>query len=211
MKLSAASEGQVVRNARNGSFYRYERPERGRVRIQPLELFPNGMLIAKPTPTVVDADLEVALVGDWHEGMRAEGKPSHGREAYERELAACEAELVELLAAYELLPVNGTGKQSRGSWSNKIKNHRSRVEVLKLGLSEPDEDEVRAQSAVEKQAPAFRAHDLALLPSGRAGEVLGVRMGTATVRVLWSKLPGLQAQVPLEVLRPWSQAHVCTV
>ena len=55
MRLGSAEPESVVKNVGNGSFYRFERPDRGRARIRPLELFPNGRLIAKPADTLVDA------------------------------------------------------------------------------------------------------------------------------------------------------------
>lgn len=208
MKLSSAREGQVVRNVDNGSHYRYERPEKGRVRIWPLELFPNGLLIAKPTPTIVDPNLDVVFVAMWTDGMRVEGKSSHSRRTYEAELAKREIDLVGLLAEYEKLPVSGIGKQSRGSWSNKIKNCQARIETLRLGLAEPTTDALAVTT--QDEAPRYRKDDLVHLPSGLPGRVQSVRGTTALVRTRYEQ-QFLQMPVPFEVLAPWDLARVATV
>lgn len=207
MKLSAAREGQVVRNANNGSHYRYERPEKGRIRIYPLEHFPNGLLIAKPTPTIIDPDIDVVLVGQWHPDMVVAGKPTHSRAKYEAELSRREVELVELLAAYDELPVNGKGKQSRGSHQNKIKNCRSRVGVLQRGLEERTEVAVLVEA--ETVGLAFRAHDIVQLPSGLPAKVQ--RGGVMTTVMTRFKGSLVEMAVPAEVLRPWALARCATM
>jgi hypothetical protein len=216
MRLSAATPNDVVKNARNGSFYRYEGPINGRARIYPMELFPNGRLMPKPTPTNVDADLEVQLVGQWREGMAVEGRPKHGRKHYEDELAEAVEYLAFLEVEYEGLPASGTGKLSRGSWANKLKNTRGRIETLRAGLAAPD-GSVEIERADDLPAlPDLSRMDVVLLPSGRAGLVLDFsQVGAshyATVRtrcVTGGDL--LSMPVPCEVLRPWRDAHLCTV
>lgn len=202
-----------MRNTANGSHYRFERIEAGRVRIRPLELFPNGLLIAKPTPTTVDPDIDVIVVGAWTEQMVVEGKPSSSRRVYENELVRLEGELVELEAAYLLLPVNGKGKESRGSWANKVKCCRARIETLKLGLGFVDATaklEVRA----EPEDIAFEKDQIVQLPSGRAATVDGFQpMGDQTYVKVHTVYNGttIKAALPAEVLRCASQARVCTV
>lgn len=213
MKLASASEGQVVRNADNGSHYRFERMEAGRARIRPLELFPNGLLIAKPTPTTIDPDIPVIVVGVWQLDMVVEGKPSNSRRVYENELVRKESELVELQEAYEKLPVSGKGTQSRGSWANKVKSCKSRIEVLKRGLGFVDTTAMlRTES--EPQEIELDQGQLVQLPSGRAAKVEGFQpMGDQTYVQVKTFYNGtvILAALPAEVLRCASQARVCTV
>lgn len=217
MRLGSASEHDVVRNATNGSFYRFARPERGRARIRPLEHFPNGRLIPKPTDTLVSADLLVALVGPWREGMLVADPPERARAAYAAELMIRRADLVGLEAAYELLPVNGKGKQSRGSWANKLKNCRSRIENLERGLEAIDPEEEVGSAEPEIAALGLRRRDVVLLPSGWPGQITGisVAVGAAPTAMVRTRHAGdgvlLTVPVPLEVLRPWSDSRLCTL
>lgn len=209
MKLSAASPGQVCRNLDNGSHYRYERPERGRVRIYPLELFPNGRLIPKPTPTIVSPDLEVLGVGFWVDDMQVEGKPDHTRATYERQLADKRSELLVLEAGFLALPASGIGKLSRGSWANKLKNCRQRIDTLEFGLAELTEEQVQIVQADRVPSP-FRRRDLIQLPSGRPGRIermLGVQ---AEVLTLFEGNT-MVAKIPVSALHLWSDARLATV
>lgn len=213
MKLASARQGQVVRNTRNGSFYRFEGLQQGRVRILPLELFPNRLLLEKPTPTTVNADLEVEVIGDWEDGMVVEGKPGASRGVYERELLRLEQELPELLATYEGLPKAGKGHESRGSWANKVKCCRQRIATLKRGLGFIG-DSVALVARVEKPTIAVRAGDLVLMPSGRAAQVTAkpVVVGDqlyAPLRMMVAD-QALTAMAPVEVMRPWADARLCT-
>jgi hypothetical protein len=209
MRLLTVTEGQVVKNAANGSFYRFTRPEGARAKIRPLELFPNGRLLPKPTDTTID-DCDVVAVGGWHDPMYAEGKPKHGRQHYERELSDAVAELAVLEIAYEQLPVSGTGKQSRGSWANKLKNVRSRIEVLRLGLATPDGAAVIEHAAIEVVAPDLNLRDVVQLPSGLPALILGFR-NTGGQRYATVRTKSVTGAVPCEVLRPWSAGRLCTV
>lgn len=208
MKLGTAEQGQVVRNVGNGSHYRFERPEKSRARIRPLELFPNGLLIPKPTDTLVDPGLEVLLIGLWQEGLTVEGKPTHGRRTYEQELERREADLIDLRAAYELLPTDGKGKLSRGSWANKIKNCEGRIAVLRQGLAEITG--VAMLATVQQDAPTFRLRQLVQLPSGWPAQVERIDGGQITVFTQY-KGTAIQAVLPSEVLRSWENARVCTM
>lgn len=212
MKLVQAQANSVVRNTRNGSHYQVERPERGKVRIWPLELFPNGLLINKPAPTLVEPDLEVVLVGPWVEGMRVEGKPSQPREVYEDELVGLERRVVELRLAYEALPRSGTGKLSRGSFANKVKNVERRIGVLKRGLGF-----VEGAATVVQEAPATLAVAVGMVcqvPSGRPAKLLDFReVGNTTyAKIQVGSASGpIRPLVPCEVLRPFDEARLCTV
>lgn len=213
MKLVSAQPGQVVRNVNNGSHYRFERQERSKVRIWPLELFPNGLLIPKPTPTTIEPDLEVLSLGMWYEGMTVEGQPTRSRRVYEKELVRRERELPELRAQYEALPRSGTGEQSRGSFANRVKYCEMRIEVLKRGLGFTNATPVRA-TELPDELPSLSRGDLVQVPSGRPAKVLGFQaMGDQTYVKIKTMFQGaaLEAALPCEVLRDWSQASLCTV
>lgn len=187
--------------------------EAGRARIWPLELFPNGLLIAKSTPTTVDPDIDVVVLGAWRDDMVVEGKPSSSRKVYENELVKAEALLVELVEAYEALPVNGKGKESRGSWANKVKSCRMRVDTLKRGLGFIGET---AKLTIRKDEadPGFKLEQIVQLPSGRAAQVAGFQpVGDQTYVRVTTRYNGeaIQAALPAEVLRCASLARVCTV
>jgi hypothetical protein len=209
MRLSAASEGQVVRNTGNGSFYRFEREERSRARIRPLEHFPNGRLIPKTTDTLVPPDIEVVVIGFWREEMVVEGGPVHTRSHYEDELREREATLIWLEAEYEKLPVNGTGKQSRGSWANKVKNCRARIAVLHAGLGETDGQQIDAVQP-EAQGSNLTPRDLVQLPSGHPALILALDAGNAMVRTRHGS-SRLVAPIPIDCLRPWASAYLATI
>jgi hypothetical protein len=213
MKLASARSGHVVRNTKNGSHYRFERLERGKARIFPLELFPNGLLIAKPTPTLVEPDLDVLAVGAWVEGMVVEGAPSHSRRVYENELVRLEGEIVVLRAEYEALPKGGTGKQSRGSFANKVKNVERRIATLKQGLGFVEGRRIHTAAVVVASAD-FERGQLVQVPSGRPAKVMGFQaMGDSTyvkVKTMFKGAP-VMAALPGEVLRDWSQSSLCTV
>lgn len=187
--------------------------EAGRARIWPLELFPNGLLIAKPTPTTIDPDIDVIVIGSWQERMLVDGKPSNSRRVYENELVREEARLLELVAAYELLPISGKGKQSRGSWANKVKCCRQRIVTLKRGLGFVDET-AKLTVGPELEAVAFDRGQIVQLPSGRAAKVDGFQpMGDQTYVQVETTFNGetVRAALPAEVLRCASAARVCTV
>lgn len=211
MKLGEAGADQVVRNSNNGSFYRFERLENSgtRCRIYSLELFPNGRLIAKPTPTIVDASLPVDAVGPWAEGMTVDGQSARSRRAYENELVREEVRLIALDLAYLELPVSGKGPLSRGSHANKVKACKRRISVIKLGLGLNDTVPTLAQPTVRSEQ-SFRVRDLVQLPSGLPGAVMGFKGEMAVIR---TKIRGaiLEAAVPCAVLRPWECARACTV
>lgn len=214
LKLVTAAPGQVVRNANNGSHYRFEgRLEHGKARIFPLELFPNGLLIAKPTPTTVEGDIEVIVVGIWTEDLVVEGKPDKSRRVYEKELLRLEGELPELERQYEELPRSGTGKSSRGSHANKVKNVRMRIATLKRGLGFVDSSQM-VHTAVETSELAYECDDLVQVPSGRIAKVTGFQpMGDQTYVQVITLFSGaaVRAALPCEVLRPAHEARLCTI
>jgi hypothetical protein len=214
LKLSSATSGQVVRNTNNGSYYRYERIERGKARIWPLELFPNGLLIAKPTPTLVDAAIEVVIVGPWLEGMVVEGSPSQSRRrSYEQELIRLEQLLPVLRQQYDALPKGGKGTSSRGSFANKLKCTTYRITVLKQGLGFAPGTPVQPTSEQGPHA-AYAVDDIVQVPSGRLAKILGFSpMGDqmyAQVKTLFHGA-AVEAALPCEVLRPGRQARLCTI
>ncbi len=212
MKLSTAQPGQVVRNTKNGSFYRFERIERSRARIFPLELFPTGLLLAKSTPTLVDGDIDVAVIGAWIEDMVVEGSPTHSRKVYEKELICEQIRLVELRVAYAELPPSGTGKFSRGSWANKVKNCAMRVDMLQRGLGFVPT--TTATVTVESTAlPLFARNQLVQVPSGRIAKVMKlVPMGDTTYARVATVFNGarVEASLPCEVLRSAQLSRLCS-
>lgn len=215
MRLGSATDGDVLKNESNGSYYRFERLERGKARIRPLELFPNGRLLPKPVDTTVSTELAVLMVGRWAEGMRVDGRPSRPRARYEAELEARQRDLVDLRLLYEALPVNGVGKQSRGSWMNKVKNVEQRIAAIEAGLADVTGEALAAPVDEARSGAAFHARDVVLLPSGRPGLVVIVtthgKVPSARVRVrdgaATLEIPG----VPLEALRPYSDSQLCTL
>lgn len=219
MRLIEATPDSVVSNCRNHAFYRFDRAEdRGRARIRPLELFPSGLLIPKPTPTTVSGDLEVDLIGAWSDDMVVQGTPSRTQEQYRTELDAEIARLVELQEAYELLPPGGVGKQSRGSWANKIKNCQSRIEVLRRGLDYVPEATEQAHAAATEIVASYKRQQLVQLPSGRPAKVVSLsslrgRSGEQRLVRVMTVYRGVKHEiaVPPGMLRDWSQARLCSV
>ena len=160
MKLREATEGQVVRNERNGSYYRFERMEGTRCRIRPLELFPNGLLIAKPTDTIVEADLGVELMGAWNDEFVVSKIPSRIRKRYEAELIAKRELLTTLDKEAELI-----APKERGSHANKVKAVTDRVMVIERGLQERAA-QVGVEQVIARMAE-LQVGSLVRLPSGR--------------------------------------------
>lgn len=155
----------MVRNCRNGSYYRFERMEGTRCRIRPLELFPNGLLIAKPTDTIVEPDLQVDEVGEWSEEFVVADVPSHV-------LKRCKAELELKREVYSELQKEAelVAPKARGSHANKVKAVADRIATLERGLQE------RATQAPVEQVVARMAElqvgSLVRLPSGRPALLL---------------------------------------
>lgn len=213
MRLGNVTSGHVARNARNGSHYRFCRMENGKARIVPLEVFPGGLLLAKPTPTTIDANIEVVVLGPWADGMIVDAKPSSNRAKLEAELIELERLLPVLKADYDALPRGGKGETSRGSWANKVINTRKRIAMLKVGLGfVADADApVTVAMVVESQ---FSRNQIVQVPSGRLGVVLALNaMGDQTYATVRTAFEGktVQAAVPCEVLRDGQQSRVCTI
>lgn len=212
MKLASAQAGQVVRNVKNGSHYRFERLERGKVRIWPLELFPNGRLIVKPTPTLVEADIEVVFIAPWSDDLVVEGKPSKSRAVYERQLIARERELLELRAEYDRLPKSGKGHASRGSFANKVKSAEIRVRTLKLGLGFTGRKAVHEPTVPLDSS--YQPGEVVQVPSGRMAVIVSFApMGDTIYAMIRMRIRGsiVETGVPYEILRPQSQSRLCTV
>lgn len=196
-----------MRNRRNGSFYRFVRPEGQRVRIRPLELFPNGLLIEKTADTIVDSDLQVDMVAEWTEEVYVEvpeNVAAQLRVASVAQLEQKQAELVILEA--EMITMDPKG---RGSHANRIKACRWRVEVLTRGLAEPTQD-ISSVSRNDAAAPHFDAGTIVQLPSGQPGKV---ESSAGPVANILTHVAGIVASVPvpMEILRPWHSRSIATI
>ncbi len=199
-----------MRNCRNGSYYRYERPEKSRSRIRPLELFPNGLLIPKSADTIVEPKLEVKLVGRWTDEFFVEPTmPEKVKSAFAEELDHKRVQLAELEAQMATVDPNAHG--GRGSHANKIKAVARRVESLERGLVARPKDTAIQKGATVKTTCAFKLRDYVQLPSGLPAIVLGtegqsVQIGTKTRTGAVLKQP-----VPAQMLRPLEHRHLATV
>lgn len=217
LRLIDVDTEMVVQNSRNGSYYRHEGPSGDRARIRPLERFPNGLLIAKSQPTIVDAHLDVVLVAPWDEQLVVEGgKPSQSSDKYAIELAGLEAKLAAMEAEYEALPKDGVGQQSRGSYANKLKATHTRITNIRRGLGDVEAHVfVRTNHTPRRrlapiQTGAFALQSLVQLPSGLPALVLSSSAPESTVRTRYMNQL-IEATVPNPVLRPWSHAYRGTV
>lgn len=206
MQLSECAQGDVVQNVGNHSFYRYERPEGDRSRIRPLELFPNGLLIAKPTDTIVESDLLVRHVGPWTDSMFVQLQPGdvRQRKTYEREQER-KMDMLQKLQAEALV----IDPKQRGSHANKIKAVVVRLEALNRGLSDTPHG-TALQPVDSPDQPRFMIRDVVQLPSGQPARFLGnvnTTLGSlaavATSHSAYYVDPG--------VLRPISERWVSTV
>lgn len=212
MKLMDAQDGLVVRNERNGHFYRFVRREGRRVRIRPLELFPNGLLQEKTTDTIVEPDLEVAAIGDWTEGLYVQARSSKSRATYERELAKAQDDLLSLEA--EMLVIS---PKERGSHANKIKSKAVRIDTLRKGLADRPEDTgfTSARTVSEIVEDAFKEQDLVLLPSDRPAKLLKiVRSPDKTVASLVTRNDQGElhrCELPVHTLVPYRHARMASV
>ncbi len=208
MQLSDAAPGDVVRNVGNDSFYRYERPSEDRARIRPLELFPNGLLVAKPTDTIVAADLEVEVIGQWSDGLVVKGGKGKSRLVYEREQERLLAQLGVLEAEAITIP-----PKRRGSYANRVKAVRTRLDALHRGLedlgTEPIEIDLHRISL-----PAFKLRQPVIMPSGQLAQFLGLlpvgQHLLATVACRIGDHTGM-LQVDPAALRPAEQRYMATI
>lgn len=205
MRLEQAREDQVVRNTRNGHFYRFVRREGRRVRIRPLELFPNGLLQEKTTDTIVEADLDVVLVGDWTTDLFVKVRFGKTRATFERELQKLKDKLQVLEAEALVIP-----PKERGSHANKLKSVVNRVKVLERGLQEAPDASFTAINEAEKEAPDFQVGQQVVTPSGRLATIAGPVNGLAPVQM---ELPdGISTlQVDPKALLPTEHRRCATV
>lgn len=168
MQLSESHPGDVVRNTGNRNYYRFIGPEEDRARIRPLECFPNGLLVAKPTDTIVAADIGVERVGPWSDGLVVADGKGRSRSHYEKERGQMEAQLEVLEAEALTIP-----PKQRGSHANRVKAVRTRLVALRRGLedlgTEPLQIDMRAISL-----PAFKCKQSVVMPSGNLGQFLGL-------------------------------------
>lgn len=213
MRLADAQHGEVVQNTANRSFYRMEGTEQGRARIRPLEVFPNGLLLEKPTDTTVAPDLEVSSCGMWAEEFTVQTDvPRKTRRTYERELDRKQEELAMLVEEAKTIPAKG-----RGSHANKVKAAESRVGTLLRGLEERPEGMVEEALPVRPQTKKFRMREIVQMPSGLAAMIVGyneridrVLEASVIARPVLDE-PILCAQIPQECLRPIADRHLSTV
>lgn len=212
MQLSDSSAGDVLRNLSNSSFYRFERPERDKVRIRPLELFPNGLLIAKSTDTLVNSDLVVELIGTWSDGMVVTGVRGRSRATYEKELEQCTLQL-EVLEAEILVAHERPG--GLGSHMNRVKASRNRIRALKAGLEDLQIEPIQIDMG-QMTAPPFKLKQVVVMPSGLPALFLGLLpqqghlLATVATRALGSKQM-LTLQIDPAALRPSSIRHMATI
>lgn len=206
MRLEQAREGQVVRNTRNGHFYRFVRREGRRVRIRPLELFPNGLLQEKTTDTIVESDLDVVLVGAWTDTLYVKVRFGKTRATFERELAKLRVKLERLEAEALVIP-----PKERGSHANKVKSVAGRVQTLERGLADrPDDAEFTPISTGEVADPVFKDGQTVITPSGRLATVVGSVNGTANIKM---EMPeGISTlQIDPKALLPTQHQRLATV
>jgi len=208
MQLSDVDPGSVVRNIQNSNFYRYERPSQDRARIRPLELFPNGLLIAKPTDTIVAAGLEVELIGPWSEGLVVSGAKGKAREVYERERVRLQQQLSVLQSEALLIP-----PKARGSHANRVKAVKGRLAALYRGLEDLGTEPIQIDMH-KLSAPAFRLKQTVVMPSGVQAQFLGLlpqgQQLLATVACRMDELVQL-LQVDPAALRSSDIRYVATV
>lgn len=180
VRLADSREDVVVRNRSNRSFYRYVREEGDRVRIRPLELFPNGLLIEKSADTIVSGDLEVDVVGVWEEGedfFILDKRAVNYRKRYEAELETRKAELRQLKADYDDID-----PKKRGSHVNKLNAVKRRVQSIKRGLEDVVPEKYNTlEPVIEEEVPEFQPKDMVALPSGIPAMVLKIDNQEATV------------------------------
>lgn len=207
MRLEEARPDQVVQNRRNSSYYRFVRPEGQRIRIRPLELSPNGLLIEKTADTIVDADLEVDPVAIWSAELFVEVAENVAillRQQAEAQLLQKTEELVILEA--EMLTID---PKERGSHANRVKACRWRVGVLTQGLQERTQA-ISSTSRQDTVVPHFDVGDILQLPSGQPARLQSYLDNGAEIL---TKVAGCvtTTAVPTEILRPWTSRNLATI
>ena len=214
--LVEASADQVVKNRKNSSYYRFVAPVDQRVRIRPLELFPNGLLIEKTADTIVNADIEVDAAGRWDDEFYvSDPRASRLRAGAEQELDAKRAELVVLEAEYQTIDPRAHG--GKGSHANKIKAVARRVESLERGLAEHTGKTTTVTRGLAPAAKVFADRSLVQLPSGLPGLVMGtVKLASdarpyAKIRIKAPDGSIVGTTVVQECLRPYAHRFMATV
>lgn len=211
VRLADASQGDVVRNQKNGSYYRYERPDSNRTRIRPLELFPNGLLIPKSADTIVEPHLEVEYVGRWSEAFFVDTEVSEkGKRQFTEELTAKRDQLTQLEA--EMATVDPNAHGGRGSHVNKIKAVARRVESLERGLAaRPKDVEVQKRAATKLDDVIFQPKSFAQLPSGLPAMVIANEANLVKIGCKGKDGEVIRCTVPPQTLRPLEHRHLATV
>jgi hypothetical protein len=214
--LAEAHAEQVVRNRKNSSYYRFDSLAEHRVRIRPLELFPNGLLIEKTADTIVEPDLEVDAIGDWSDEFFVDDPRGPKLfAAYKQELGEKREELQRLEAEYETIDPNAHG--GRGSHANKIKAVVGRVAALERGLADRKVAATTVKQSVKATVKTFADRTLVQLPSGLPAVVLGTvqipsdKRPHARLRVKSSDGQLVPATVVQECLRPYEHRFMATV
>lgn len=216
MLLVEARADQVVRNRKNSSYYRFVGPVDQRVRIRPLELFPNGLLIEKTADTIVDADLEVDAIGMWSDEFFVEdSRTARLQGSCEVELKQKLLDLVALEAEYQVIDPSAHG--GKGSHANKIKAVAGRIAALERGLAERTGEVRTAERQVEPEIPVFADRSLVQLPSGLPAlvmETFNLPSDTrpyAKLRAKASDGSVVDVSVVQECLRPYEHRFMATV
>lgn len=127
MKLGDTKPDQIVKNTGNRRLYKMVENLEDRTRIRPLEIFPNGLVVQKPTDTIVASDIDVQVIGLWTDeklirvvGVKKQTEPFLKELATRRDkLAVLEAEL---------------GVSNKGAHAMKLMAIRTRIETLERGL-----------------------------------------------------------------------------
>lgn len=217
MLLVEAHAEQVVQNRKNRSYYRFIGLTEQRVRIRPLELFPNGLLIEKTADTIVGSDLEVDVVGDWDDEFFVDdARAEKLLTSCQQELDRKRGELVVLEAEYETIDPNAHG--GRGSHANKIKAVAGRVVALERGLAKRTSKPVAVAEIIKQSVAAtFADRSLVQLPSGLPAMVMGTitfpsdARPYAKVRAKASDGKVIPLTIVQECLRPWEHRHMATI
>lgn len=208
MKLSESKTGDVVKNSANSNFYRYEAPAEDRARIRPLELFPNGLLIAKPTDTIVAADIDVEYIGTWSDGLQVSGVKGRKRELYEAERQQLILQLQVLEAEALVIEPN-----RRGSHANRVKAAQTRLAALNRGLEDLGTEPMQIDMALLK-VPAFKLKQTVVMPSGTLARFLGLLpQDNQLLATVMCRKEGnnMLLQVDPAALRPYTARHMSSV
>lgn len=213
MLLVEAHAEQVVRNRKNSSYYRFVTLVDHRVRIRPLELYPNGLLIEKTADTIVESDLEVDIVGIWVDDFFVDDpRAPRLHDTYAQELDRKCQEQSALEAEYKVID-----PKERGSHANKVKAVVGRVIALERGLAKRMVKATTVTNIEKSTIKTFMDRSLVQLPSGLPAMVISTVKLTSDARP-YAKIRAKASDgkvVPLtvvqECLRPYKHRFMATV